>query len=433
MKTLLRSTAILAALSLCCAARARAADIETVLHSFAGSPDGGSPDAGLLLAGGKLYGTTSTGGLTSCAGGCGTVFALTPPAAGKTEWTETVLNDFTGGSDGADPVSGLIADEAGNLYGTASRGGSSQCSCGTVFELSPPAHGQTTWRLAVLHSFDGAPDGANPVAGLVADAEGNLYGTTETGGIYGDNATTNGTVYKLVAAGGGWTEAVLHSFNASKTDGASPTGALILDADGNLYGTTDYGGSGIEPYSGIVGAGTVFELSKPTQGTAWKSTILHSFSNDLLDGVLPAGRLVFDTSGNLYGLTALGGYIEEGSLFELKKPKKAGKKWSKSILYNFTGKDGQYPVDGLVFNGGDLYGTASRGGAGTACSTNGCGTVFKFAPNERRLTVLHSFAGENEDGETPLGDVVFDSSGNLYTTAGQGGVQGDGIALRLAP
>jgi uncharacterized repeat protein (TIGR03803 family) len=177
----------------------------------------------------------------------------------------------------------------------------------------------------------------------------------------------------------------------------------------------------------------VFELNKPTQGAAWKSTILHSFSNDLLDGVLPAGRLVFDTSGNLYGLTALGGYIEEGSLFELKKPKKAGKKWSKSILYNFTGKDGQYPVDGLVFNGGDLYGTASRGGAGTACSTNGCGTVFKFAPNERRLTVLHSFAGENEDGETPLGDVVFDSSGNLYTTAGQGGVQGDGIALRLAP
>jgi uncharacterized repeat protein (TIGR03803 family) len=433
MRLLLSSAAILSALLIIPIVGADAADTETILHTFAGSPDGSKPEAGLLLLGGKLYGTTSTGGSTTCPAGCGTVFELTPPAAGGSAYTETVVYQFTGGADGSDPVAGVIADAAGDLYGTTSLGGSSACSCGTVFELKPPSHGGA-WTPSVLHAFAGAPDGAAPVAGLVFDKQGNLYGTTETGGIYGDATTTNGTVYKLAPLGNGeWDETVLHSFNASRTDGASPTAALILDASGNLYGTTDYGGSGIEPYSGIIGAGTAFELHKPTSGTTWNSTILHSFSNDLLDGALPAGHLVFDSSGNLYGLTTLGGYIEDGALFKLEKPKKAGKSWKKTILYDFTGKEGQYPTDGLVFSDGDLYGTTSRGGIGSGCGKNGCGVVFKFVPSSRKLTVLHGFTGENGDGATPLGDVSLDSSGNVYATAGEAGALGDGIALKLKP
>jgi uncharacterized repeat protein (TIGR03803 family) len=416
-------------------AGAHAAETQAVLHDFAGAPDGAGPNSGLLLsASGTLYGTTSSGG-SGCSAGCGTVFELIPPAKGKSAWTETILYDFTGGADGAHPVALLVADSAGNLYGTTSTAGEAGCGCGTVFELTRPAAGATAWSLTVLHSFLGAPDGATPAAGLAFDKSGNLYGTTETGGAYGDTEFGNGTVFKLTkpAGAGAWPETILHSFNASKTDGGSPTGELTLDASGNLYGTTDYGGSGIEPISGIVGSGTVFELTKPAAGTAWKSTILHSFSNDLLDGAIPPGRLVFDAAGNLYGVTSIGGHLEDGTIFKLSPPSRAGKSWKHKILYNFNGTTGAYPLHGLALSGGILYGTASHGGSSAACGSNGCGTVFDLNPNSRKLTVLHSFTGLNGDGATPQCDVVLDAADNVYATTSGGGTLANGTALRLSP
>ncbi len=419
-------------------AGAEAADTQTILHAFAGPPDGASPDAGLAPGtSGIFFGTTASGGGGGCGGGCGTVYRLTPPAAGKTAWGESVLYAFTGGADGGRPVAPVVADPAGNLYGVTSTGGSPSCAggCGTVFRLAPPAAGQSAWTLSVLHSFAGAPDGATPAAGLALDKAGNLYGTTEAGGAFGDVQFATGTVFKLTkpAGAGAWSETILHSFKASKTDGASPTGELILDSAGNLYGTTDYGGSGIEPLPGFVGSGTAFELEKPVTGTTWKSVILHSFSNDLFDGAIPAGRLVFDSAGNLYGLTAIGGHLEDGAIFKLSPPGKAGKAWKHKILYSFNGTNGAYPLHGLVLSQGDLYGTASRGGPSTVCGSNGCGTVFKFAPNSRALTVLHSFTGTAGDGATPLGDVVFDAAGTLYTTTSSGGALANGTALELIP
>src|ERR1019366_934096 len=209
-----------------------------VLYSFIhNGTDGGFPQAGLIFdAAGNLYGTTSEGGTSSsCSGGCGTVFELTPTAGGG--WTEKVLHNFnSNGTDGANPYAGLIFDAAGNLYGTTTVGGTYYY--GTVFELTPTAGGG--WTEKVLHSFNyNGTDGNNPQASLTIDAAGNLYGTTSGGGTYGNY---KGTVFELTpAAGGDWTETVLHNFVGP--DGAAPLAGLIFDAAGNLYGTTSGGGT----------------------------------------------------------------------------------------------------------------------------------------------------------------------------------------------
>src|SRR5664279_5403051 len=210
-----------------------AAAQEQVLHNFNNNgTDGTFPQAGLIVDGaGNLYGTTSEGGTyISCSGGCGTVFELTPNGSGG--WTETVLHNFnSNGTDGANPYAGLIFDAAGNLYGTTTTGGTYYV--GTVFELSPSQGGG--WTEKVLYSFNyNGTDGNYPQASLTIDAAGNLYGTTWAGGPYGYGY---GTVFELTpAAGGGWTETVLHNFVG--TDGAAPLAGLIFDAAGNLYGTT---------------------------------------------------------------------------------------------------------------------------------------------------------------------------------------------------
>ena len=256
--------------------------------------DGARPQAGLIFdAAGNLYGTTFYGGSLSCdrPSACGTVFELSPPAAGRTAWTEMVLHSFINYTDGARPAAGLIFDAAGNLYGTTYEAGVSHY--GTVFELSPPAAGRTAWTETVLHSFAGA-GGAVPAAGLIFDSGGHLYGTTYVGGV-----SDYGTVFELSPPTAGrtaWTETVLHRF--AGTDGTNPVAGLIFDAAGNLYGTTL--GGGVSDY------GTVFELSPPAAGrTAWTETVLHSFAGT--DGANPAAGLIFDAAGNLYGTAAWGG------------------------------------------------------------------------------------------------------------------------------
>jgi uncharacterized repeat protein (TIGR03803 family) len=250
---------------------------EHVLYTFSGGADGGYAHAGVVRdAKGNLYGTAQTGGGPSCGGfGCGVVFKLDP--TGK----ETVLHSFTGGKDGIQPFGNLVLDEKGNLYGTTySGGGSSNClgGCGVVFKVTKNG------KEHVLHTFTG-PDGGGSTAGLVRDQAGNLYGTTSGGG-----ASKQGVVFKVDPAG---KESVLYSFTGG-TDGAAPITALVLDPAGNLYGTTDSGGSGC-----FFGCGVVFKLAANGH-----ETVLHRFSG--ADGAQPLD-LVLDPAGNLYGTTLEGG------------------------------------------------------------------------------------------------------------------------------
>ena len=279
---------------------------ETVLHSFDKQGDGANPYGSLIFdAAGNLYGTTFSGGLN---GNGGTVFQLSPGKNGQ--WTETVLHSFTDRTDGSGPFANLIFDAVGNLYGTTFSGGLNG-NGGTVFQLSPGKNGQ--WTETVLHSFGKGNDGAGPLAGLIFDAAGNLYSTTEYGGAH-----NYGTIFELSpGTNGTWTETVLYSFNDNGQDGYYPYAGLIFDAAGNLYGTTVYGGaSGTTGCNGR-GCGTIFELTPGARGTSTEK-VLYSFcsASGCTDGFFPYGGLIFDTAGNLYGTTYFGGTDGYGTVFE---------------------------------------------------------------------------------------------------------------------
>ncbi len=294
-----------------------------MLHSFGKGTDGFYPYAGLVFDPScNLYGTTQPGGAYNY----GTAFGV--DAQGGGGWTEKVLHSFNN-PNAATPRAGLTVDSSGNLYGTTRSSGA--YGVGTVFELTPKAGGG--WKEKVLHNFNGSngKDGASPVAGLISDSSGNLYGTTSGGGAY-----VYGTVFELTPkAGGGWTEKVLHSFGG-KGDGISPYAGLIFDSSGNLYGTTSSGGSD--------GYGAVFELTPEADG-GWTEKLLHSFIvNGKNDGYSPVSSLVFDSSGNLYGTTQSGGTYYVGTVFELTP--KAGGGCTEKIVHNFDSnnhKDGYSP------------------------------------------------------------------------------------------
>lgn len=329
---------------------------ETVLHSFAGGADGQSPYAGLLAgAKGSLYGTTYFGG----GHGAGTVFKLTPPAAGKTKWTKTILYSFGGGTDGAGPVGSLVADASGALFGTTELGGSAACKrqgCGTAFKLTPPATGQTQWTETVLARFFGFSSGAYPVAGLTPDGSGGFYGTTFSGGIQCNGAQFEycGILFRLTPPGPGqtqWTETIVHNFTG-RAEGQNPQDQLIVDSSGAVYGTAQAGGA--------YGGGTVFKMS----GVRPTFVALHDFGAGN-DGIFPYGGLVFGADGALYGTTEVGGTARNGTVFELTPPGSSGpQQWTETVLHNFTGgADGGNPYSGLVFGqGGQLYGTTFFGG-----------------------------------------------------------------------
>ena len=321
---------------------------ETVLYSFTGGSDGSIPIGGVIRdRAGNLYGTALHGGTTNnyCNTSCGTVYKISP------DGTFTVLYTFTGGSDGGNPFAGLIADKKGNLYGTTEQGssGTQNCGpfgCGVVFELSP------TGVETVLYNFRGYQDGDgdNPGAGLTMDDAGNLYGTTFQGGT---TSCDCGTVFRLAPDG---TETVLHRFNGS--DGNGPVlGNLILDASGNIYGTADYQGPG--------GCGVAFKLTPKG-----RETVLHGFACGS-DGGYPFSGLIGDTSGNLYGAASSYGANGHGVVFELTPD------GTETVLYAFAGgNDGAFPYGGLLARKHHLYGTTYSGGGSATCS-NGCGTIFK--------------------------------------------------------
>ncbi len=397
-----------------------AASKEKVLYSFNGG-DGAFPDAGLILdVYGNLYGTTAGGGVSNprCDKanflGCGTVFQLTPGA--NETWTETVLHSFTGPPDGSEPSASLVLDAHGNLYGTTVAGGASGSGCygygcGVVFRLSPTANGK--WAEEVLHSFDGR-DGSAPSADLILDADGNLYGTTSQGGVYG-----SGTVFELTpSARGGWKETVLHNFDGK--DGANPLAGLIFDAAGNLYGTTYVGGAYY--------FGTAFQLKRGDKNR-WTENVLASFNTGSI-GYYPSAALVFDKAGNLYGTTA----GNSGSAFELNPG--ANGEWTEMVVHLFCSAyfctDGGNSTAALIFDAaGNLYGTASTGGnTGSLCGNEyGCGTAFRLtlgSNGEWTETVLHAFNYDGEDGTIPEAGLYRDSAGNLYGTTVRGGASGSG-------
>jgi uncharacterized repeat protein (TIGR03803 family) len=409
-----------------------AASEEKVLHTFnltQTSKDGAWPYASLIFdAAGNLYGTTYYGGATNTCenSGCGTVFQLRPGTNGK--WKEKVVHTFKyNRKDGVYPQSSLVFDAAGNLYGTTYAGGSANScqnlGCGIVFKLTPGAGG--TWTETVLHNFSwNDEDGFNPMAGLIFDGAGNLYGTTSAGGSYGE-----GTVFELTPqAGGTWTETVLHSFAGGSSDGASPYAGVIMDATGNLYGTTYAGGgSSFCKISRSSGCGTVFQLA-PGAGGTWTETVLYIFPYfRSATGSHPYAGLISDAMGNLYGTTVNGGGHGYGSVFKLTPG--AGGTWTEKVLHSFNDDDGDAPYGSLIFDAaGNLYGTTSGG-------ARAVGSVFKLLPGaDGKWTekVVHSFSSEG-GGWNPHASLIFDAAGNLYGTTLDGGAYNDGTVFEITP
>jgi uncharacterized repeat protein (TIGR03803 family) len=391
------------------------------------------------------------------------IFLVTFAANPAFAQTETVLHSFSG-KDGQFPYSNLIFDSSGNMYGTTSAGGAT--GNGTVFELSP--NGSGGWTETVLYSFTGSafyPDG-----GLVFDSKGNLYGTTYYGGAY-----KHGTVYQLKPNNGRWEERTLHSFDNNGKDGTGPTCGLTFDSAGNLYGTT--------PTGGTANGGTVFQLVEESSG-AWEERILYNFPNsgnaavnswpvtfdaagnlygavqaespdnygfiyeltpqssgawvyktlltfDYSNGASPQTNLLIDSSGNVYGTAAEGGAASDGIAFKLSQATKG--QWSETILTNFNALASPYigyPLGNIAFDSaGNIYGSTFEGGSDSD------GTVFELSPvgnGTWEQILLHSFAG-GSDGSEPWGGVVVDSSGNVYGTTISGGVAGYGTVWEVTP
>jgi uncharacterized repeat protein (TIGR03803 family) len=386
----------------------------SVLHSFHNTPDGSAPWSGLARdAAGNLYGTTTTGGDY----GYGMVFRVVKRGSG---WVLEPLYSFPNpaqGNDGAMPNAPVVIGPDHALYGTTTTGGDNQ---GIVFKLtSPPRVCESTmcpWTETVLYRFTGGADGGNPYSPVILDDAGNVYGTTQSGG-----SANLGAVFKLSPSGSGWTETVLYSF-AGIPDGSQPESGLLLDNAGNLYGTTADGGAG--------NSGTVFQLVP--SGSGWTENILYSFGP--LDGYAPFGGLILDSAGNLYGTTAYS-YVGDGTVFELSPA--GGGQWNFSTLYFLTsgapGTPG--PVAALIMdNHGNLFGTTFEGGQPGCGLGFGCGTVFELSPGSGgwNYRLLYQYTGQS-DGGFPVDGLVRDAQGNLYGAGWGGGSSGNGVVFEWKP
>jgi len=392
---------------------ASAAPKYKILHAFTGGKDGGGLFGNLLFdASGNLFGTTWGGGKHIY----GTVFELSPSSKGR--WKETVLYNFCSVrskrsvcADGAGPSAGLVSDAAGNLFGVAAGGGPSDQ--GAIFELS---RAERKWAYRVLYDI-AAP------GGLVTDGMGSLYG------FIGPGEFKQGAVGELSHRTKGWTYTVLYSFDFYKGDGWTPESGLNFDSNGNLYGTTEFGGSG--------GFGTAFEVSPPNTlevDAGWDEHILHQFPAFQGDGQYPYGGLIADRVGNIYGTTESGGNCAGcGIVFCLTRDQDGI--WQETILHKFSAPaDGQNPMATLVMDGaGNLYGSTAGGGNGQQYCPGGCGVVFKLTRQSQgwKYTVLHRFNGT--DGAGPQAALILDSKGNLYGTTQYGGSGYNGVVFEITP
>ena len=370
-----------------------------LLHSFADSPDGANPFQSPVFRdnAGNLYGTTLQGGTDTN----GTIFKISSDGA------ETVLYRFSPDANGRapSPMTGVIGDDAGNLYGTETFGGSQ--GYGTIFKLD------ATGKLTILYAFTAGSDGRSPYGGLVRDANGNLYGTAAAAGNLQGCGNGCGTVFKLDTSS---KFTVLYTFSGGD-DGGIPHSNLVLDSAGNLYGTTVGGGA--------YDQGTVFTVS-----TTGQERVLYSFSaTGEFDGAEPVAGLTRDSAGNLYGTTYFGG---GGTCFDGYNPGcgtvfRLDKSGAFTVLHSFAGgDDGGWSTAALVLNvDGNLYGTAS--GAGQF----GAGTLFKIS-KAGTFSLLHSFTG-GKDGARPMAGMIADATGTLYGTTAGGTTFGFGAVFKLVP
>ncbi len=355
-----------------------------MLHNFGGPEDGYIPYAGVTFdSHGNIFGTTAYGGAGVCSY-CGMVFELTPNGDGN--WTESTVHDFTG-SDGQRPIAGITIDPKGNLYGAAEDGGSNHS--GTVYKIVPSSPG--AWVFSILSTFP--PGSGSPTGNVLLDTAARMYGTAEV--VYSLNQVT---------PVGQWYELVLH-------EESQPFGTLVMDGDGNLYGTTYSGGTH--------GAGSVFELSFDPMLTVWTETVLYSFSGGS-DGSNPLAGVISDAVGNLYGTTVYGGLANLGVVYKLTHQPDGT--WSETALHYFTGvPDGAYPSCAMTLDSqGHLYGVTSAGGPAN------WGTVFRMTPTsggQWAESTLYSFTG-GLDGGDPYSGITFDAAGNIYGTTQWGGLYG---------
>jgi len=332
--------------------------------------------------------------------------------------TETLIHVFqsTNLLDGAVPLANLVADSRGALYGTTPEGG--KHGFGSVYKLVPPATHGAPWKEDILYSFTGGADGGNPwVGGLLLTKSGLIYGTARTGG-----SSNSGVVYQLTP-GQPWSETVLYSFTDGK-GGGLPSSGVILDSKGALYGMTFHGG--------VNNQGVVYRLSPPSKSGTRTETVLHAFKGGASDGYLPLFGLTFDSTGALYGATEAGGPDDSGCVFKL-TPGTGG--WTESILYFFNGgTDAGGPNSGVVFDStGALYGSTAGNGVQN-------GNIYQLTPSGGGAwteNILHAFTGSPNDGAVPNG-VIIDSTGALYGTTSFGGAfdtccNGAGTIFSLSP
>jgi uncharacterized repeat protein (TIGR03803 family) len=402
----------------------------TILHEFAGGPDGAQP-GGMSAAGGAYFGTLNSGGGAACGGvGCGAVYRMVPPG---NDGGGTVLNliyRFAGGDDGTHPQSPLIVGAGTTLFGTTVAGG--HFGFGTVFRLQPGANLQDPWQETILHAFAGdAADGAAPQGNIVLRHDGSLCGTTESGGKGG-----GGTVYCLLPPAEGktqWVRQTLHSFDRESGDGYGPLGGLIERADGSLAGTTSFGGA--------AGQGTVFVLSPQAEGAGWRATILYSFPGGAAGGT-PIAGLTPAPDGSMFGSTGYGGDMTCGqghgcgTIFQLSP---SPYNWRVRILHRFSGGlDGNFPNMPLSLRpDGTLMGLTQTGG-GTGCGGSGCGTLFLLpglAAGKPKLRILYRFQNQS-DGAFPGGIHPVGASNFAIGTSMAFGCRacqdgGDGVAFSI--
>jgi len=383
-----------------------------VIHSFNGS-DGANPVVGLTLdAAGNLYGATQFGGGHGCnIGDCGTVFKLTHRGSG---WVLSLLYAFTGGADGKFPQARVTIGPDGTLYGTASTGASNDYY-GVVYNLRPPAtvckSVSCPWTQTTIFPFDFAT-GYYPSGDLIFDSSGHIYGTTSAGGEFQNCGGGGcGVVYELTLSSGVWAEDILYNFTRG-ADGGQPRSGVIFDYAGNLYGTAP-----IDSFQDSSG-GVVFELTP--SGAHWTQTVLYHFQ-DASAGSAPNGGLIFDAAGNLYGTTTYGGSGDGGTVFELSP---SGDNWNFNLLSSLMGLPGGYigPYGKLVQDSaGNLYGSSVSGGV------YNYGYVFKLTPSNGGWirTDLHDFTN-GSDGAWPYDGLIIDANGNLYGTTFIGGNPGEG-------
>ena len=399
-----------------------------VIYNFTGGADGSAPYAGLTMdKAGNLYGTTSFGG----AFGNGAVFKLTPKGSG---WVLTPLYSFQGGSDGVYPTARVIFGPDGSLYGTTQSGGVGQCrtngfvGCGTVFNLRPQPRACTTalcpWTETVLYRFTGGSDGAVPIGDLVFDQPGAIYGATLYGGLPADcQGRGCGVVYKLARSNGSWAETALYSFTGG-SDGGHPGGGVIFDQVGNLYGVASDGGASSCDSGDSSHCGTVYQLAP--SGSGWAENTIFDFSTCCV--LYPVGGLVFDAYGNLYGASyaspnPFGNKFVPGSVYEIQN---SNNNWIQvfdiSLLY-------LNPAAGVTMDAaGDLYGVANDDG-----ERFDDGVAYELpASNGFAFTPLYAFSGGN-DGGSPQGTVLLDANGDLYGTASEGGAHGAGVVWEITP